>query len=103
MTLKWHADPRPDIVANHALWQTLLTRVTEEETGWLLHGAHATGTTIVLCEDGVPRLAPLIGPALGFASAKAWREFRDRYLRPYSAEIAWALSVLTEDGGKASA
>lgn len=103
VTPNWRLDPRPDILADHAWWQTVLARTGDEEIGWLLHGARAAGTTIVLCEDGVPRLKPLIDPALGFSSAEAWREFRDRYLRPYSAEIAQALSVVARDGGKASA
>ncbi|WP_029423298.1 hypothetical protein [Alicyclobacillus macrosporangiidus] len=103
MTPSWRSDPRPDLVADHALWQRLLQSVDDAELGWLLHGARAAGATIVLCEDGVPRLKPLIDSTLGFASAEAWRELRDHYLRPYSAEIARALSVLTQDGGKASA
>ncbi|WP_029423481.1 hypothetical protein [Alicyclobacillus macrosporangiidus] len=95
----WHADPRPDIIADHALWQTLLSRTDDAETGWLLHGMRAAGTTIVLCEDGVPRLKPLIDPARGFASDEAWQDFKHRYLALDTRRIAQALNVLTEHAG----
>jgi hypothetical protein len=98
----WRGDPRPDIIADHALWQQLLRRIDDPELGWLLNGARCAGTMIAWA-DGEPKLRPLIDPARGFASAEAWHDFRDRWLRPRAADIAQALSMLTRLGSQASA
>lgn len=96
MAPTWRMDPRPDLIADHDLWELLLTKVVQDdELGWVLNGARCAGCRLVWDKDRL-KLEPILNPKLGFDNESDWLELRDKWLAPMQTRIADALRRLAQ-------
>jgi len=90
------ADPRPDLVGDHAGWRRLL------EAAYLLDGDQPYGVFGALqgCRRCGARLEETAGAgwrlAPGAIAPGAWQALRRRWLRPHAAVLAQLLAELEE-------
>lgn len=93
-------DPQPDLGKEHKdgpLWAQLLATAYAKSPILCgsLHGFRCMGTKIQKGTSGGYVIRPVLGP-MTWTSAREYERDRERYLRPYAAEIAALLGELIE-------
>lgn len=98
-TFDFAADPRPDLVADHALWARLLAASylldgaahnCRDGLHAALHGLRSCGAALETMPDGRIRLVA------GEIPPEDWLGWRSRWLHPRSAELIVLLKDLAE-------